>query len=142
MGAPLAVGKASSCVSLHLGFLFAYWCVCVWNASPVCVLSAPSHFGDLGRLPSFYAALLSAWKSAGGCFRGSRGVLSVGSGLTVSLVSSLTTKSAYSLLLIDRSVLLIVWRSSRPLLACYIGPPLGVSFSYLTWIVLSLTSNF
>ena len=105
MGAPLAVGKASSCVSLHLGFLFAYWCVCVWNASPVCVLSAPSHFGDLGRLPSFYAALLSAWKSAGGCFRGSRGVLSVGSGLTVSLVSSLTTKSAYSLLLIDRSVL-------------------------------------
>ena len=40
--------------------------------------------------------------SAGGCFLPSRGVLSVGTGLTVA--SSLTTKSVYSLLLIDRSV--------------------------------------
>ena len=85
--------------------LFSYWCICFWNASPVHVLSAPSHFGNLGRLPTFYAALLSAWKSAGGCYRGSRGVLAVGSGLTVTPVSSLTTKSAYSLLLIDRSVI-------------------------------------
>ena len=84
---------------------FSYWCACFCNASPVQVLPAPSHFGGLGRLPSFYAALLLAWKSAGGCFRGSRGVLAVGSGLTVTPVSSLTTKSAYSMLLIDLSVI-------------------------------------
>ena len=84
---------------------FSYWCACLWNASPVHVLSAPSHFGDLGRLPSFYAALLSAWKSAGGCFRDSRGLLAVGFGLTVTPVSSLTTRAAYSLLLVDRSVI-------------------------------------
>ena len=83
---------------------FSFWCARVWNASPVRVLSAPSQFGNLSRLPCFYVALLSAWKSAGGCFRPSRGVLSVVSGLTVAPVSSLTTKSAYSLLLIDRSV--------------------------------------
>ena len=90
--------------STWVSFL-SYWCACFWNASPVHVFSAPSHFGDLVRLPSFYAALLLAWKSAGGCFRGSRGVLAVGSGLSVTPVSSLTTKSAYSLLLIDRSVI-------------------------------------
>ena len=83
---------------------FSFWCVRTWGVSPVQVLSAPSRFCDLRRLPCFYRALLSAWSSAGGCFLHSRGTLSVGSGLTVAPVSSLTTKSAYSLLLIDRSV--------------------------------------
>ena len=83
---------------------FSFWCVCTWGVSPVQVLSTPSRFCDLRRLPCFYRALLSAWSSAGGCFLHSRGMLSVGTGLTVAPVSSLTTKSAYSLLLTDRSV--------------------------------------
>ena len=83
---------------------FSFWCVRTWAVSPVQVLSAPSRFCDLRRLLCFYRALLSAWSSAGGCFLHSIGTLSVGSGLTVAPVSSLTTKSAYSLLLIDRSV--------------------------------------
>lgn len=83
---------------------FSFWCVRTWGVSPVQVLSTPSRFCDLRRLPCFYRALLSAWSSAGGCFLHSRGMLSVGTGLTVAPVSSLTTKSAYSLLLTDRSV--------------------------------------
>ena len=83
-------------------FSFSFWCVCTWGVSPVQVLSTPSQFSDFRHLPCFYRALLWAWLSAGGCFLPSRGALSVGTGLTVALVSSLTTKSAYSLLLIDR----------------------------------------
>ena len=83
---------------------FSFWYDRTWGVSPVQVLSAPSRFGDSRRLPCFYRALLSAWSSAGGCFLPSRGALSVRSGLTVAPASSLTTKSAYSLLLIDCSV--------------------------------------
>ena len=83
---------------------FSFWCVRTWGVSPVQVLSTRSRFSDLRRLPGFYRALLLAWLSAGGCFLPSRGALSVGSRLTVAPVSSLTTKSAYSLLLIDRSI--------------------------------------
>ena len=83
---------------------FSFWCVRTWGVSPVQVLSTPYRFCDLRRLPCFYRALLSAWSSAGGCFIHSRGTLCVGTGVTVASVSSLSTRSAYSLLLIDRSV--------------------------------------
>ena len=97
------VRRLSVSPSTWLSF-FSFWCVHTWRVSPVHVLSTPSRFSDLRCLPCFYRALLSAWSSAGGCFLPSRGALSVGTGLTVAPVSSLTTKSAYSLLLIDRSV--------------------------------------
>ena len=83
---------------------FSFRCVRTWVVSPVQVLSTPYWFSDFRRLPCFYRDLLLAWLSAGGCFLPSRGALSVGMGLTVAPVSSLTTKSPYSLLLIDCSV--------------------------------------
>ena len=83
---------------------FSFWCARTWVVSPVQVLSTPYRFSDFRRLPCFYRALLLAWLSAGGCFLPSRGALSLGTGLTVASVSSLTTRSAYSLLLIDCSV--------------------------------------
>lgn len=104
MGASLALGETPVCLPFYLDFFFSFWCVRTWGVSPVQVLSTPSLFSDLRRLPRFYRALLSAWSSAGGSFLPSRGALSVGSGLTVAPASSLTTKSAYSLLLIDRYV--------------------------------------
>ena len=96
------VRRLSDSPSTWISF-FSFWCIRTWGVSPVQVLSTPSRFSDLRRLPCFYRALLSAWSSAGGSFFPSRGALSVGMGLTAAPVSSLTTKSAYSLLLIDRS---------------------------------------
>lgn len=124
--------------STWVSFL-SFRCVRTWVVSPVQVLSTPYWFSDFRRLPCFYRALLLAWLSAGGCFLPSRGVLSVGMGLTVAPVSSLTTKSPYSLLLIDCSVVPHgVRRSQSPSANCT-GLLLGASSSFSTLTVLLLT---
>ena len=88
--------------STWVSFL-SYWCDLGFAASPMQVLSYPPRFPGSGGLPDFYFALLSAWRAIGGAFWPNRGSLCVGSGLLVSPVSSLSTKSTYLVLLSDRS---------------------------------------
>ena len=83
--------------------LFSFCCNQGFRASPVQILSNPLRFPGAGRLPGFYLALLTAWRSADGAFLPNRGSLCVGSGLTVMPVTSLWTKSAYLMLLSVRS---------------------------------------
>lgn len=85
--------------------LFSFWCNQGFRASPVQILSNPLRFPGAGGLPGFYLALLTAWRSANGAFLPYRGSLCVGSGLTVMPVTSLSTKSAYLMLLSDRSAI-------------------------------------
>lgn len=82
---------------------FSLWCGQGFAASPVQVLSSPSRFSGAGGLPVFYLTLLSAWRSIGGSFLPSRGLLRVGRGL-VFPVPSLSTKSVYLALLSECSV--------------------------------------
>ena len=82
---------------------FSFWCGQGFAASPVQVLSSPSRFSGSGGLLVFYLALLSTWRSIGGSFLPSRGALCVGRGMMVSHVPSLSTKSAYLMLLSNRS---------------------------------------
>ena len=81
---------------------FSFWCNQGSGASPVQILSNPLRFPGAGGLPGFYSAPLTAWRSAGGAFLSNSGSLCVGSGLTVMSVASLSTKSAYLVLLSDR----------------------------------------
>ena len=85
--------------------LFTFWWNQGFRASPVQILSSPLRFPGTGGLPGFYSALLTAWRSANGAFLPNRGWLCVGSGLTVMPVTSLSTKSAYLMLLSDRSAI-------------------------------------
>ena len=85
--------------------LFSFWCNQGFSASPVQILSNPLQFPGTGGLPGFYSALLTTWRSANGVFLPNRGSLCVGSGLMVMPVTSLSTKSAYLMLLSDRSAI-------------------------------------
>ena len=85
--------------------LFTFWWNQGFRASPVQILSSPLRFPGTGGLPGFYSALLTAWRSANGAFLPNRGWLCVGSGLTVMPVTSLSTKSAYLMLLSHRSAI-------------------------------------
>ena len=120
--------------------LFSFCCNQGFRASPVQILSNPLRFPGAGRLPGFYLALLTAWRSADGAFLPNRGSLCVGSGLTVMPVTSLWTKSAYLMLLSVRSAvpLCVVKFFLSPLVPC-IGLPPGVSYFSSTWTVRSLT---
>lgn len=91
------VKRFSLSLSTWVSF-FLFWCGQGFAASPVQVLSTPSRFYGSGGLPVFYLSLLSAWRSIDGSFLPSRGSLCVGRGLMVSPVSSLTSKSAYLML--------------------------------------------
>lgn len=91
------VKRFSSSPATWVSF-FSFWCSQGFAASPVRVLSSPSRFPGSAGLPAFYLALLSAWRSIGGSFLPSRGSLCVGRGLMVSPVLSLSTKSAYLIL--------------------------------------------
>ena len=64
------------------------------------VLSRPSDF-TLGSLPPFYRSFLSAWRAVDGGFSVSHGSFAIGcsSGLSISPVSTISTKSVYTFLL-------------------------------------------
>ena len=85
--------------------LFSFWCNHGFRASPVEILSSPLRFPGTGGLPGFYLALLTAWRSANGAFLPNRGSLCVGSGLMVMPATTMSTKSAYLMLLSDRSAI-------------------------------------
>ena len=119
--------------------LFSFWCNQGFSASPVQILSNPLQFPGTGGLPGFYLALLTAWRSANGVFLPNRGSLCVGSGLTVMPVTSLSTKSAYLMLLSDRSAIPHCVVKFFITFVLYTGLLPGVSFFSLTWTVRLLT---
>ena len=88
-----------TCLTWWAHFLYFYF----WDrlgASPLDVLSRPADF-DSSTLSRFYSSFLSAWCAADGGFSAHHDFLSIGcpSGLTISPVSAISTKSAYTFLL-------------------------------------------
>ena len=69
-------------------------------SSHTSALHCPSDF-TLGSLPPFYRSFLSAWRAIDGGFSVSHGSFAIGcsSGLSISPVSTISTKSVYTFLL-------------------------------------------
>ena len=88
-----------TCPASWVHFLYFYFWGCL-GASPSDVLSRPSDF-TLGSLPPFYRSFLSAWRAVNGGFSVSHGSFAIGcsSGLSISPVSTISTKSVYTFLL-------------------------------------------
>ena len=78
--------------------LLTFWCLDRLGVSPVSVFAQPSAY-DIATLPTFFYYCFLAWIALGGSLSG--GELVVGSSLTGSplLVSTMTTKTCYDLLL-------------------------------------------
>ncbi|XP_068714291.1 uncharacterized protein [Montipora foliosa] len=88
-----------TCPASWVHFLYFYF----WDylgASPLDVLSRPAAF-DPSPLPPFYRSFLSAWRAADGGISACHGSLAIGvsSGLSVSPVCAVSTKSVYTFLL-------------------------------------------
>ena len=88
-----------TCPASWVHFLYFYFWDCL-GASPLDVLSRPSDF-TLRSLPPFYRSFLSAWRAVDGGFSVSHGSFAIGcsSGLSISPVSTISTKSVYTFLL-------------------------------------------
>ena len=88
-----------TCPASWVHFLYFYFWDCL-GASPLDVLSRPSDF-TLRSLPPFYRSFLSAWRAVDGGFSVSHGSFAIGcsSGLSISSVSTISTKSVYTFLL-------------------------------------------
>ena len=85
-----------TCPASWVHFLYFYFWDCL-GASPLDVLSRPSDF-TLRSLPPFYRSFLSAWRAVDGGFSVSHGSFAIGcsSGLSISPVSTISTKSVYT----------------------------------------------
>ena len=93
------------------------------------VLSRPSDF-TLGSLPPFYRSFLSAWRAVdggGGGVSVSRGSFAIGcsSGLSISPVSTISTKSVYTFLLSENL--------STPHCVVKFAPIFGILYWSCTW---------
>ena len=109
-------------------FLYFYFWDCL-GASPLDVLFRPSDF-TLGSLPPFYRSFLSAWRAVdggGGGVSVSRGSFAIGcsSGLSISPVSTISTKSVYSFLLSENL--------STPHCVVKFAPIFGILYWSCTW---------
>ena len=81
---------------------FEYHTRVCFGCTPLDVLSRPATF-DPGGLPPFYRDLLLAWKTVDGGFSAVKASLAIGlsTGLVVTPVSRVSTKSVYSFLLAE-----------------------------------------
>ena len=96
------------------------------GASPLDVLSRPSDF-TLGSLPPFYRSFLSAWRAVNGGFSVSHGSFAIGcsSGLSISPVPTISTKSVYTFLLSENL--------STPQCVVNFAPIFGLLYWSCTW---------
>ena len=111
--------------------LLTFWCFDCFRVSPMSVLSQPSAY-DIATLPAFFYHCFLAWIALGGSLSG--GELLVGSSLAggPSLVSTITNKTCYDLLLSRNPALphcvgkflplLGAWEWSSPGVRCFLCP--------------------
>ena len=112
-----------------------FWFSSLLASRPHLVFSATLCF-SLDSLPPFYSSLLTAWRMCNGSLTASS--LGIGSGIDFCPVASMTTKSAYLFLLSENAVSPHFEGKFFLCLVLFIGLVLGISFSFLIWIVLLL----
>ena len=98
--------------------LLTFWCFDRFGVSPMSVLSQPSAY-DIATLPTFFYHCFLAWIALGGSLSG--GELVVGSSLAGGpfLVSTMTSKTCYDILLSQNPALLHCVGNFLPLLGAW-----------------------
>ena len=108
------------------GFVGSFFVLLFLGASPLEVLSLPSDF-TLSSLTPFYRSFLSAWRAVDGGFSVNHGSFAIGcsSGLSISPVSTISTKSVYTFLLSENL--------STPHCVVKFAPIFGILYWSCTW---------